>query len=441
VNEPYLDAAGLAQHLGVSPRTIRVWIKAGDIPHDVLPGGAKRKARRFRASDVEAWLGSTGGSRKSYNPGHMGLFRYKTGKNKSDTWHYWFTIDGQRTYASTGTPDHSKAKEIYVAAYNAALEGKRQPRGHITLGEAIEGYLGWCKAENKTSTYHDKTNRVNAITRHFDKKRRLASLDVADIEGYKIKRKSEKAWHRESAPSEATINRELSLLQGLFTWAVAWRKVAASPFDTGSIKKYKETASEGKYLNADQKQKLIEVSSEKLRPLVVTALSSGMRLSELRRLQWRHVNLDPNIRALQIVDTKSKKNRTAKMGPGLVDLFKRLPKRSELVYTHEDGRTLSVAFIEEHFGKACDRAGITNFTFHDLRDVFSTDFYQQTKDIRKLQRVLGHSSIATTERYLATLGLGDSTEVDAMSDGLFTESVRKSLGMQNKDAAQPEKVL
>jgi integrase len=90
---------------------------------------------------------------------------------------------------------------------------------------------------------------------------------------------------------------------------------------------------------------------------------------------------------------------------------------------------VSTSYIEEDFGRTCLRAGIVNFTFHDLRDVFATDFYRQTKDIRKLQRVLGHSSIATTERYLATLGLDDSQEADAISDAVFTESVRKSLGI------------
>jgi integrase len=117
------------------------------------------------------------------------------------------------------------------------------------------------------------------------------------------------------------------------------------------------------------------------------------------------------------------------MGPGLVDLLKRVPKRSENVFTHEDGRPLSTNYIEREMDRACERAGIMNFTFHDLRDVFATDFYTQTKDIRKLQRVLGHASIATTERYLATLGLEDSKEVDAISDAVFTKSVRNLLGI------------
>ena len=56
-DERYLDARELAEHLRVSLRTVRNWIKAGDIPYDVLPGGSpSRRIRRFKASHVEGWL-------------------------------------------------------------------------------------------------------------------------------------------------------------------------------------------------------------------------------------------------------------------------------------------------------------------------------------------------------------------------------------------------
>lgn len=419
----------MAQHIGVSLRTVRNLIKAGDVPYDVVPGGRKRRMLRFKPSLVDDWLFSIErGNRKSYNGSHMGLYRYKSGKNKSDVWRYWYSIDGQRIFGSTETADYKKAKEIYVQTYNAALEGRRAPKGRMTVEQAIADYLAWSKVENKPSTYTDKVNRSHTIKRHFNEKRRLASINVEDIERYKLARKSEKAKRRETPPMGATINRELTFLQGLFTWAKAWGKIASSPFDTGAIKKFKEVPSEGKYLNDEQKKSLIEACTEKFRPIVVAVLNTGMRLSEVKTLQWKHVNL--SLRVLHLIDTKSR-NRTVMMGPGLVEMFKRLPKRSEHVFTHENGKPLSTSYFEEEFARTCLRAGILNFTFHDLRDVFATDFYTQTKDIRKLQRVIGHASLGTTERYLATLGLDDPKEVDAISDIVFTESVRNMLGFDS----------
>ena len=187
MEEPFLDIRQLADHLSVSRRTVEAWLGSGDIPHMTLPGrGRGRKMRRFEASQVREWLSSLGGRRKSYNGGPMGLYRCKSGKNKSPVWRYWFTLDSQRTYGSTDTTDYTKAKEIYIQVYNAALEGRRKPKGRIALGEAIAEYLTWCQAENRESTYKDKINRTHVILRYFDAKRRLASIDVEDIERYKL---------------------------------------------------------------------------------------------------------------------------------------------------------------------------------------------------------------------------------------------------------------
>lgn len=440
MEEPLLDASRLAAHVGVSLRQVRTWIAAGEIPHDVLPCmGTKRKVRRFKASEVETWLSRVEpGSRKTYNP-CVGLYRYKTGKNKSSIWHYKFSLDGQRVYGSTGTIDHVKAREIYVAAHNAALEGRRQPKGKITFGDASAGYLQWSAANNKPSTSKEKVCASRAMLRYFDKNRRLTSIGVSDIEDYKTKRRSETARHGKGVPSGATVNRSLTFLQGLFTWAKKMGKIEHSPFDTRAITKFKEQPLQVRHLQPEEQQRLIKVCSEKLRPVVVVGFATGLRMGELRALSWRQVDLGQ--RVIHVIMSKSR-NRAIRLGAGLVELFKRLPKRSEFVFTHEAGEPLSKSFIDHEFGRALDRAEIQGFSFHGLRRVFATNFYSETKDIRKLQRVLGHSSIATTERYLATLGIvEDSQEVDAISESILSPGVRIVLGLAKKDVDVTRPIL
>lgn len=426
--EPYLTVEELAEHLRVSVRTVRNWVQAGEIPHDVLPGSTPgHRVRRFKVSAVEEWVGAVEGNKQnSYNHPTMGIYRRKTGKNKSDVWQYVFTLDGKRVHGSTGTTDRTKAKEIYIQTHNEALDGRTRIKAKLTLGEALDQYLEFCKAENKPSTYEDKVYFTHTMRRYFDPSRRLASFTVEDIERFKIKRKSEVVPRTGKPPAGATINRGLTFLQGMFTWAVAWGKLEATPFVRGRIKKYKEPLGEGKYLNSEQRRRLLTACSELLQPLVVTAMSTGMRLGEIKNLQWQQVNLD--LRVIQITNTKSKRNRSVRMGMGLVEMFKRLPKRGYHVFSRDDGKPFSGGYISHEFQRATQRSGIMNFTFHSLRDLFATDFYQANKDLRKLQRVLGHSSIATTERYMATLGLEDTVEVDAISDKIFTGSVGKVLG-------------
>lgn len=298
----------------------------------------------------------------------------------------------------------------------------------LTLGKAIEGYLQWSKAENKESTYREKIGVMGRILRYFDAGRGLESLDVPDIEhGYKVHRRTQTARHGKGPPCGATINRELAFLQGLFTWAKATRRIKASPFDSGAIRKCKENPSEWRYLAPGERERLIGECPERLRPMVAASLATGMRMGEARNLLWRQV--DFSLGVLHLVNTKSR-NRSLRIGKALAEMLERLPRRCEHVFSHDDGRPMSKSYIEHQFEWAAKRAGIMRFSFHGLRRTYATDLYRQTRDIRKVQHALGHSSISTTERYLLRLGImEDGAEADAMTQAVFSDGIRKALGM------------
>ncbi len=65
----------------------------------------------------------------------------------------------------------------------------------------------------------------------------------------------------------------------------------------------------------------------------------------------------------------------------------------------------------------CDRLGITGVrcSFHTLRHSMAVNYLRAGGNLYYLQRILGHSSITTTERYLRSLGIEDLKKVH---DGL-----------------------
>jgi len=135
------------------------------------------------------------------------------------------------------------------------------------------------------------------------------------------------------------------------------------------------------------------------------------------------------LRSIHLLNTKSR-NRVVGMGEAFASMLASLPRRSEYVFTHEDGRPVCTSWAEKEMDNACEMVGLVGFTPHDLRDVFATDFFNQTKDIRKLQKALGHASIATTERYLSTLGLDDRAEAEAISQAIFGRKIGR---IENSD--------
>ena len=65
------------------------------------------------------------------------------------------------------------------------------------------------------------------------------------------------------------------------------------------------------------------------------------------------------------------------------------------------GRVFPIAesSLRKPFGKALEKAEIKNFHFHDLRHTFATRLVQNGVDLYKVQKLLGHKTIAMTMRY------------------------------------------
>jgi integrase len=58
-----------------------------------------------------------------------------------------------------------------------------------------------------------------------------------------------------------------------------------------------------------------------------------------------------------------------------------------------------VGDIKHSFTSACKKAGITDFRFHDLRHTYASHLAMRGVHIRALQELLGHKTLAMTQRY------------------------------------------
>ena len=134
-----------------------------------------------------------------------------------------------------------------------------------------------------------------------------------------------------------------------------------------------------------------------LKPIVVIALNTGMRRSEIFNLKWEQVDLR---HGFILLDTsKNGERREIPINTTLEYLFKEIPHSVESVYVFTGKTGKPLTDIKKGFHTALRKAGIENFKFHDLRHTFATRLVQRETDIYMISKLLGHEDIRMTQRY------------------------------------------
>ncbi len=247
-------------------------------------------------------------------------------------------------------------------------------------------YLEYSKTNKAPSTDYRDRFSINNLKASF-KGKYLFDITSEMIEKYKARRLL--------SVEPATVNRELACLKHMYTKAIEWGYVKTSP--TKGVKKLKEPPGRLRYLKPDEVNALLTQCSEHLRPLVVTAVNTGMRRGELLNLKWPQVDLQN--RKITVINTKNNESRVIPVNKTLYDeLFSlsRKPK-GEYVFYSRYGRPFRD--VREGFTAAVKRAGIENFRFHDLRHTFGSHLVMQGVGLRTVQQVMGHKDIKMTMRY------------------------------------------
>ena len=137
---------------------------------------------------------------------------------------------------------------------------------------------------------------------------------------------------------------------------------------------------------------------------MLTALTTGMRASEVFGLRWPDVMYGEGLLAVR-AKLKGGKMRYVPLLPEVAGELKRYPVviSDDRVFPPRKGAYGSRRRLEGSFEDLLRRAKISNFRFHDLRHTFASWYMMNGGDLYELAKILGHSNIKMTERY-AKLG-------------------------------------
>ena len=200
-------------------------------------------------------------------------------------------------------------------------------------------------------------------------------------------------------PSPATLNRYRSVLSSIFKYAVGEGYVASNPVTKIPAKTLNNKIV--RYLSNSERQNLLaacqQSSWKPLYRLVLLAMTTGMRKSELMNLRWSDIDFTRSVAML--ATTKNGEPRHCPIPSIALNEFKLIRQVGDgLVFPSEKIPTKPFEF-RKHWDKAINVAGIKGFRFHDLRHTAASYMVMNGMSLYETATVLGHKDTQTTTRY------------------------------------------
>jgi site-specific recombinase XerD len=270
-------------------------------------------------------------------------------------------------------------------------------RSPLTIREYrhyLNRFLDWLKANSKATGPDD-------ITSELIRRYRLYLAHLCNPDGTLLKR--------------VTQTYHIIALRAFLRYLLVQRDIATLSPD--KIELPKQSQRSVAFLNSEQVERLLnspKISDEaglRDKAILETLFSTGLRVSELVRLNRDQINLDrkefgvrgkgDKLRVVFLSDTAAQwlerylQTRKDSFKP----LFRRYSGRVDTIKDGEKMR-LTARSVQEIVNKYAKRCGLPiEVTPHTLRHSFATDLLIGGADLRSVQEMLGHESIRTTQIY------------------------------------------
>ncbi len=319
----------------------------------------------------------------------------------------------------------AKKEERYYDVFDVKKETQ------VTFNELTDRYVENFKTQRSFVGFKDYVIRD---LREVFGGRRLSDVTYLDLETYRNSRKATPT--KAGRPrTDASVNRDMAIFAHTLSKAVEWGLLEISPFKKGKRLMFKENNQRLRFLTEVEIDSLLTACTPHLRPIVETALHSGMRRGELLGLKWEQIRNG----FIYLTETKSGKARQIPINDRLAQVFREVRRGNQLkspyVFCDSQGRRFYE--VKRSFVSACRRAGLEDFRFHDLRHTFASRLVMKGASLKAVQELLGHADMKMTMRYahLSQEHLRDS--VNLLND-LPSGKEMVNIALKGKKADNPQ---
>ena len=340
--------------------------------------------------------------RKPKQEKHKGVFEKV--KDSGIWWIRYTNEQGKRVTSKVG--NFSAAVRVYEQRTTAIRVGillPNSPRRGTKFSELVTD-------ANKFSEKHHRASK------DFKQRADLALADFGDRVAESITTAELQAWVDEMAEERewtgGTQNRFKSTLSTVFREGMRAGKVTVNP--ARLIRRAKESLGRVRFLSYEEEAKLrkaiaatlpgrIKDEGESAFAQLDVALHTGMRKSEQFTATWEQVDLERGFIYLSM--TKNGTDRFVTLNSAAVAVLRHLherhkalglPMTSTLFHSKREGL---IKNPRKWFATALEQAKVKGVTWHTLRHTFASRLVMARVDLKTVQELMGHKTIAMTARY------------------------------------------
>ncbi len=328
----------------------------------------------------------------------------------------------------------------------------RNRRKTQTLGEFVEHeYAPWAKVEHRSGA-----QTISRILSSFAvlKNKKISEITAWDIDKWRSQRLKKSIMR-------TTINRDIGALKAALSKAVLWGHIEVNNIVDVKLCKI-DRSPRVRYLDEDEEERLLDaldqresrirakrrtaniwrrdrkyaelpslessIYADHIRPLVLLAMSTGLRRGELFDLTWDEVDFDR--RYLTVIGETGKSSDTQHVPLNelayetLASWQNQCLDTTPFVFPARDGDRLTT--IKTAWGAVLRDAKISSFRFHDLRHHFASQLVMKGVDLNTVRELMRHSDFAMTLRYAHLAPEHKAAAINALNDSRATTRNRSS---------------
>ncbi len=315
-------------------------------------------------------------------------------------WHYAFAINGTRyRKAIKEARTRRQAERAEQVARNEVFERRWGETGRRNFADFVEKVYK-PHARNHKKGFEVERSVLKALVES------LGNFSLGEITTEKVQQfqdlRAGEVTQRGTVRSKATVNRDVAVLSAIMKLAVRLGELRENP--VSKVSWYSNLPKRDRVLSDEEEVRVLKglQDNEDLRDKFEILLYTGLRRSELFRLEWRDIDFENGLIRLRPETTKTAKGRVIVMCSNVRRILERrafaATTKAPTTIVFDGIKNRAAAFTLE-LSEACKNLGIENVSPHTLRHTYSTRANRFGVDPFAQKAALGHTKLSQTADY------------------------------------------